>query len=108
MDSRIWYLGFVVAYVFGFLTCDLVLLKGQLLKSLTTRPQTWILPQRDLPSKIADAFPETSREQYSRVNLMAPSKAMTEPSLDPEDAFSKLKDLKKTLLKRTQDVESIQ
>ncbi|MBX9768461.1 MAG: hypothetical protein K2X47_14400 [Bdellovibrionales bacterium] len=107
MDSQLWYMGFVVAHVLGFLTCDMVLLKGQLFKSLGKNPLVWVLPQRDLPAKIEEAFPKTSVAQYARANLMAPSEAMTTP-VNPEDAFTKVKELKKTLEKRNQELESIQ
>ena len=104
MKSNHWYAGFVIAYILGFLSCDLVLLKGQLLKSLGKSPQTWVIPQRDLPGKVTLDFPLVPRAQYAQANLTPPQ------SVDLGAAAGdllKVRELKKTLQDRTNQVETI-
>ena len=104
MKSNHWYAGFVIAYVLGFLSCDLVLLKGQLLKSLGKNPQAWLIPQRDLPGKIALDFPSIPRANYAQANLTPPQSADLAAAASD---LIKVRELKKTLQERNDQVETI-
>lgn len=104
MKSTHWYAGFVLAYLLGFLSCDLVLLKGQLLKSLGKNPQAWLVPQRNLPGTLALDFPEVPSAHYAQANLTPPQS--TDLGAAANDLL-KVRELKKTLYERNDHVETI-
>ena len=104
MKSSNWYAGFILAYILGFLSCDLVLLKGQLLKSLGKNPQAWLIPQRDLPSKLTLDFPLVPRAHYAQANLTPPQPLDLSAAADD---LLKVRELKKTFQERANQVETI-